>query len=46
VSALWKTADFVAASGGRLEGEAPTEIAGVSIDSRTIGPGEAFVMRR
>jgi UDP-N-acetylmuramoyl-tripeptide--D-alanyl-D-alanine ligase len=36
-------ADFVAASGGRLEGEAPPAIVGVSIDSRTIGPGEAFV---
>ncbi len=46
MSALWTTADFVAASGGRLVGEAPPEISGVSIDTRTIGPGEAFVAIR
>ncbi len=46
MSALWKTADFVAASGGWLHGDAPTEIVGVSIDTRTIGPGEAFVAIR
>ncbi len=43
MSVLWTTADFVAASGGRLVGDAPPEISGVSIDTRTIGPGEAFV---
>jgi UDP-N-acetylmuramoyl-tripeptide--D-alanyl-D-alanine ligase len=46
MSALWKTADFVAASAGRLDGDAPAEITGVSIDSRTVGPGEAFVAIR
>ena len=40
---LWATADFVAASGGRLLGEARDEIGGVSIDSRTISAGDAFV---
>ncbi|MGH6924548.1 MAG: UDP-N-acetylmuramoylalanyl-D-glutamyl-2,6-diaminopimelate--D-alanyl-D-alanine ligase [Propylenella sp.] len=33
----------MAAAGGRLAGGAPSGVAGVSIDSRTIGPGEAFV---
>ncbi len=46
MSALWKTADFVAASGGFLHGEAPPAIVGLSIDTRTIGPGEAFVAIR
>ncbi len=46
MSALWKTADFVAASGGWLHGDAPADIVGVSIDTRTIGPGEAFVAIR
>ena len=46
MSALWTTADFVAASGGWLHGGAPPEITGVSIDTRTIGPNEAFVAIR
>jgi UDP-N-acetylmuramoyl-tripeptide--D-alanyl-D-alanine ligase len=46
MSALWKTAEFAAAAGGRLEGRAPETIAGISIDSRSIDPGEAFVAIR
>ena len=43
MSFLWTTEAFAAASGGRLEGNPPAAISGVSIDSRTIGVGEAFV---
>ncbi len=46
MSALWTTRDFVAASGGSLQGNAPDAITGVSIDSRSIGHGEAFVAIR
>lgn len=46
MSALWTSAAFAAAASGRLEGDPPADIAGVSIDSRTIGPGEAFVAIR
>jgi UDP-N-acetylmuramoyl-tripeptide--D-alanyl-D-alanine ligase len=39
--------DIVAATGGRLEqGSAEQDIAGISIDSRTIGSGELFVAIR
>jgi UDP-N-acetylmuramoyl-tripeptide--D-alanyl-D-alanine ligase len=43
MTALWETEAFVAASGGWLNGNAPATISGVSIDSRTVAPGEAFV---
>ncbi len=43
MSVLWSTDAFVAAAGGRLVGGAPDGISNVSIDSRSIGPGEAFV---
>ena len=44
MSFLWTTEAFVAAAGGRLRGQSRrAAIAGVSIDSRTIEPGEAFV---
>jgi UDP-N-acetylmuramoyl-tripeptide--D-alanyl-D-alanine ligase len=46
LSFLWSTEAFVAAADGELVGEAPSGIAGVSIDSRTIGRGEAFVAIR
>jgi UDP-N-acetylmuramoyl-tripeptide--D-alanyl-D-alanine ligase len=46
MSALWATATFAAAAGGRVVGDVPAAITGVSIDSRTIGPGEAFVAIR
>src|SRR5579872_5709016 len=40
--ALWTSAEIAAAAGGRLEG-APFEAMGVSIDSRSIEPGDLFV---
>jgi UDP-N-acetylmuramoyl-tripeptide--D-alanyl-D-alanine ligase len=46
VSRLWRTEDFVAAAGGRVTGVLPSDVSGVSIDSRTIRPGEAFVAIR
>ena len=46
MSYLWSIDAFVAAVGGRLEGDAPPGVAGISIDSRSIGPGDAFVAIR
>ena len=46
MSFLWKTEAFLAAAGGRLQGDPPTGIAGISIDSRTVGSGDAFVAIR
>jgi UDP-N-acetylmuramoyl-tripeptide--D-alanyl-D-alanine ligase len=43
VSVLWSTDAFAAAAGGRLVGQAPTGISGISIDSRSTAPGDAFV---
>lgn len=40
---LWTKADFVAATGGEPRGDIPEAITGVSIDSRTISEGEAYV---
>jgi UDP-N-acetylmuramoyl-tripeptide--D-alanyl-D-alanine ligase len=39
---LWTTAEFLTALRARLVGQAPPAIAGISIDSRTIAPGDAF----
>jgi UDP-N-acetylmuramoyl-tripeptide--D-alanyl-D-alanine ligase len=39
---LWDTADMMAAMGGRPFGSPPPGITGISIDSRSITPGEAF----
>src|SRR3979490_2797423 len=39
---LWSFAAFLAAIKGRPIGIKPETIAGVSIDSRTLAPGEAF----
>ena len=39
---LWSLADFLEATGGRLMGAAPAGISGVSLDSRTLAPGDAF----
>jgi len=39
---LWTSADIVAATGGRLAG-APFTATGVSIDTRTLEPGDLFV---
>jgi UDP-N-acetylmuramoyl-tripeptide--D-alanyl-D-alanine ligase len=46
VSLLWTTGDLVAAAGGRLKGRAPPGVTGISIDSRTVQPAEAFVAIR
>jgi UDP-N-acetylmuramoyl-tripeptide--D-alanyl-D-alanine ligase len=43
VSVLWSTEAFVAAADGRLAGAPPRAVTGVSIDSRTISPGDAFI---
>jgi len=40
---LWTYEDFVAASGGKSDGEGSIEITGVSIDTRTLLPGDVFV---
>lgn len=39
---LWLGVDLAGATGGRLVGRLPQAISGISIDSRTIAPGEAF----
>ena len=39
---LWTYEALLAATGGRPLGARPDAIAGISIDSRTVGPGEAF----
>ena len=39
---LWTAAEFVAAIGGSLDGALARAITGVSMDSRTLAPGEAF----
>jgi UDP-N-acetylmuramoyl-tripeptide--D-alanyl-D-alanine ligase len=41
-AALWTGEAFAAAVGGRVIGTLPQNITGVSIDSRSIKPGEAF----
>jgi UDP-N-acetylmuramoyl-tripeptide--D-alanyl-D-alanine ligase len=42
MSALWTTAELVAAMDGRPVGNPPAEIGGISIDTRTLRPGDAF----
>ncbi|MDF1598367.1 UDP-N-acetylmuramoylalanyl-D-glutamyl-2,6-diaminopimelate--D-alanyl-D-alanine ligase [Mesorhizobium sp. YIM 152430] len=42
MSLLWTTADLVAAMAGRPVGTMPEGITGISIDSRTLKPGDAF----
>jgi UDP-N-acetylmuramoyl-tripeptide--D-alanyl-D-alanine ligase len=46
LSYLWTTEALVAAAGGRLEGKPAAGVSGISIDSRSAGPGEAFVAIR
>jgi UDP-N-acetylmuramoyl-tripeptide--D-alanyl-D-alanine ligase len=43
---LWTTAEFLTALHARLVGQAPAAITGISIDSRTLAPGDAFVAIR
>ncbi|KQT88340.1 UDP-N-acetylmuramoylalanyl-D-glutamyl-2,6-diaminopimelate--D-alanyl-D-alanine ligase [Aurantimonas sp. Leaf443] len=40
---LWHTQEMAAAMHGRLHGAVPDAITGLSIDSRTIQPGDAFL---
>lgn len=40
---LWTLEAFVEAAGGSVKGAAGAEISGISIDSRTLEPGDAFV---
>jgi UDP-N-acetylmuramoyl-tripeptide--D-alanyl-D-alanine ligase len=42
VSWLWTSEDMISAMAGRPFGTLPEGITGISIDSRSIGPGEAF----
>lgn len=42
MSWLWTTADMIAAMGGRPIGSLPAGVTGISIDSRSITPGEVF----
>jgi len=39
---LWKTGDMAAAMGAAVQGALPPLVSGLSIDTRTIAPGEAF----
>lgn len=39
---LWSMEEILAATGGRPVGQMPVGVSGVSIDSRTLKPGEAF----
>lgn len=40
---LWTLDALVAATGGKLDGDAAGAVAGVSIDTRTLNPGDLFV---
>ena len=42
MSALWTSDALASATGARVSGTPARDIAGISIDSRTIAPGEAF----
>ena len=42
MTALWDTQALVAATGGRPLGKLPETIGGISIDTRTLEPGDAF----
>ena len=43
---LWSWRDLIAATRGRPEGEAHAGLTGVSIDTRTLQPGDLFVALR
>jgi UDP-N-acetylmuramoyl-tripeptide--D-alanyl-D-alanine ligase len=44
--ALWTPDGLAAATGGRIEGEVEARLDGVSIDSRSLSPGDIFVAIR
>jgi len=39
---LWTTTDMAAATGATAQGALPSSVSGLSIDSRTVAPGDAF----
>ena len=43
---LWTAKDIAEATGGTLFGAAETSVQGVSIDTRTITPGDLFIALR
>ncbi|MFO1089165.1 MAG: UDP-N-acetylmuramoylalanyl-D-glutamyl-2,6-diaminopimelate--D-alanyl-D-alanine ligase [Hyphomicrobiales bacterium] len=45
-AALWTIEELVTATGGRLEGKPSSDVRGLSIDTRTLEPGDAFVAIR
>ena len=42
MSLLWTTDDLIQATGARPFGQLPAGVSGISIDTRTLAPGEAF----
>ncbi len=42
MSGLWTVKTMARVTGGQIAGPAPDSVSGVSIDSRTVAPGEAF----
>ncbi len=42
-AALWTAAELVAATGGKIAGAVSAALGGVSIDSRSVAPGDIFV---
>ena len=42
MSVLWTIDEMAAAMGARRAGDLPEVVGGLSIDSRTVVPGEAF----
>jgi UDP-N-acetylmuramoyl-tripeptide--D-alanyl-D-alanine ligase len=42
MSALWTSAELVAAMDGRPVGALPESVPGISIDTRSMAPGDAF----
>ncbi len=42
MSALWLADELIAATGGRPLGTMPVTVGGISIDTRTLSPGDAF----
>ena len=43
MSVLWTIDEMAAAMGARRAGDLPEAVGGLSIDSRTVVPGEAFL---
>lgn len=43
MTALWNFDELVSAAGGRADGASPSSVAGFSLDTRSLRPGEVFV---